>query len=143
MMKFVDKGKGYYLDDNGIAKVETAHNAIFMGYWAIQDRSGNWSETPVDVFYQPDPDVQKGHSHYFGIYRSYSANTWMICNAETAFCDPLYGVCCDTGEVIISRFRHDYVTRGNYMVDGGRDYLRSSQHPAVIVKVEGSNFVVE
>jgi len=32
----------------------------------------------------------------------------------------------DDGEVLVSRYRHDYVEKGPYMIDGGRDYLRTS-----------------
>jgi hypothetical protein len=49
----------------------------------------------------------------------------------------------DDGEVIVSRFRHDYVTKGKYMIDGGRDYTRSSMHPTVTVTVDEDSFLIK
>ena len=50
----------------------------------------------------------------------------MITDAASAFCEPITGLLTDDGEVLVSRYRHDYVEKGPYMIDGGRDYLRTS-----------------
>jgi hypothetical protein len=53
------------------------------------------------------------------------------------------GIICEDGEVIVSRYRHDYVQKGDRMIDGGRDYTRSSIHPSASVTVVDGEFVVE
>lgn len=50
----------------------------------------------------------------------------LITDAASAFSEPITGLLTDDGEVIVSRYRHDCVQKGPYMIDGGRDYLRTS-----------------
>jgi hypothetical protein len=67
----------------------------------------------------------------------------MISNAESAFSEPIAGVLTEDGEVIVSRFRHDYVTKDGQVIDGGRDYTRSSGGKFVEVTVKNGEFVLE
>ena len=115
--------EGYWLNNVQIAKVEEQYKAKYMGYWCTKNFSGGWNEQPVDVFYVADPDTSKGHSNYFGMYYT-ETDQLMITNAESAFSEPMVGVECNDGEVLISRFRHDYVMKGDAFIDGGRDYYR-------------------
>ena len=115
---------GFHFTTDEIAIIAKQYGAKYMGYWTIK-RGLNWSDQPVDVFYQPNPDVSKGHSHYFGMFRTFEGQA-MITNAESAFSEPITGLLTDDGEVIVSRYRHDYVEKGPYMIDGGRNYLRTS-----------------
>ena len=50
----------------------------------------------------------------------------MICNAISAVEHPIWGVVAENGDVIYSRFRHDYrwSPDKSVMIDGGRDYTR-------------------
>jgi len=106
-----------------------------MGYWAIKRDGGNWSEMPVDVFYQPNPDLSQGHSHYFGIF-TVPGQGVLITDAASAFSEPITGLLTEDGEVIVSRYRHDCVQKGPYMIDGGRDYLRTSGNAdSALVKI--------
>lgn len=131
---------GYWFKQAGIQKIEEKYGAKYMGYWCTQRPSGGWNESPVDVFYQPNPDTSKGHTHYFGMFvRDESV---YITEASTAFKDPISGIVTDDGEVIVSRYRHDYVTKDNFMIDGGRDYTRASMHPTVMITVNGDQFVI-
>ena len=136
---------GYHFSTDEIAIIAKQYGAQYMGYWTIK-RGLNWSDQPVDVFYQPNPDVSKGHSHYFGMFRTFEGQV-MITNAESAFSEPITGLLTDDGEVIVSRCRHDYVTKGPYMIDGGRNYLRTSGSNSdgklVRVTVVNSEFVFE
>ena len=133
---------GYHFDKNGIAKIEKHYGAKYMGYWAISGAADySWSEIPVDVFYQPNPDLSKGHSYYFGMYQGDQGV--MITNAESAFSEPITGILTEDGEVIVSRYRHDCVIKEDYMIDGGRDYTRSSGGKFVNVTVKNSEFVLE
>lgn len=134
--------EGYWLTESSIRKLEKIKNCQYMGFWCTRTASGNgWNHTPVDVFYQPNPDVHAGHSHYFGIF--YRNDAMYICDAKSAFDEPITGIITDDGEVIVSRYRHDYVTKGNHMIDGGREYTRSSLSPMASITVDGANFVCE
>jgi hypothetical protein len=133
---------GYHFDKDGIVNIEDFYGAKYMGYWAIYGSADySWSEIPVDVFYQPNPNVSKGHSHYFGMYRD--GLKAMITNAESAFSDLITGILTDDGEVIVSRYRRDFVLKGNYFIDGGRDYIRSSGGEFVNITVKNGEFVLE
>ena len=136
---------GFHFTTDEIAIIAKQYGAKYMGYWTIK-RGLNWSDQPVDVFYQPNPDVSKGHSHYFGMFRTFEGQV-MITNAESAFSEPITGLLTDDGEVIVSRYRHDYVEKGPYMIDGGRNYLRTSGSNSdgklVRVTVVNSEFVFE
>ena len=136
---------GFHFIRRSIERIAKEYGAKYMGYWAIQTKRG-WSEIPVDVFYQPNPDRSKGHSNYFGMYSAPGIGP-MITNAENAFSEPITGLLTDDGEVIVSRYRHDYVQKGLYMIGGGRDYLRTSSSNAdgklVKVTVENGEFQFE
>lgn len=133
---------GYHLNEKQIKIAEEKYGAKYMGYWCTKRLDGNsWNERPVDVFYQPNPDTSKGHTHYFGLFVQ-EGNLW-ITNAASAFAEPITGIVCEDGEVIVSRFRHDYVTKGDRMIDGGRDYVRASLHASARVTVDGDKFIVE
>jgi len=135
---------GYHFTTGEIAILAKHYGAQYLGYWTIKRESG-WSDQPVDVFYQPNPDVSKGHSHYFGMFRL--EDKVLITNAESAFNEPITGLLTENGEVIVSRYRHNCVVKGSYMIDGGRDYLRTSGNSAdgklVKVTVENGGFQFE
>jgi hypothetical protein len=134
----IDTSKGYHFKEDGIRKIEENYGAKFMGYWAIKTQNG-WSETPVDVFYQPNPDTSKGHTHYFGMYEK-DGVAW-ICDASSAFAEPIIGIMAEDGEVLVSRYRHDYREKDGVMIDGGRDYVRRSlTGMPVIVEIDGDVF---
>jgi hypothetical protein len=132
---------GFHFNKDGIAKIEKGYGAKYMGYWTTKRPSGQWNDTPVDVFYQPNPDLSKGHSHYFGMY--HNGLNVMITDAASAFSEPIVGILTDDGEVIVSRYRHDCVEKGDYMIDGGRDYTRASVGKFVNVTVKDGEFVLE
>lgn len=134
-----------FANDSYIRAVCTQYNAKYLGSWCIKDKNGNWTERPVEVFYQRNPDTHKGHSNYFGLFLNLY-NSVMICNAESAFSESIPGILED-GLVYVSRYRHDYVTIPDVegaFIDGGRDYLRynaSIDNKFVIVKVVDGEFV--
>ena len=140
MDMWIDKSP-YWFKADGIKKIEELKSAVHMGHWCTRAPDGNWNEQPVDLFYVANPDISKGHSHYFGMF--YRNHTLYITNGESAFPtdNNIIGVLADDGEVLVSRFRHDYQERKGAMIDGGRDYTRASS-PARYVKVDvdGSEF---
>jgi hypothetical protein len=120
------------------------YNAKYMGYWCTKNLRDVWTESPVDVFYVAEPDRSKGHTNYFGMFKR--GDTSYITDASSAFTAPITGILTKDGEVIVSRFRHDYIMKDGYMIDGGRDYLRCSADSLqtfVNVSVEDGEFVLE
>lgn len=132
--------KPYWLTEDGVKVIEEKYGATFMGHWAVKQKDGQWSNDPVDVFYQPNPDVEKGHSKYFGIY--INKGEAYVTNAESAFSAEITGVLTENNEVLVSRFRNDFQQKDGAMIDGGRDYTRSSgTRTYVEVKIEDGNFL--
>ena len=134
----------FWLNEDTVKVVEQKFGAKYMGVWCTKTRSGYWNEQPVDVFYQPNPDTAKGHTNYFGIF--YNGASPMICDASTAFSEPIYGLLTDEDEVLVSRCRHDYRAKGEYMIDGGRDYLRRSDEGDLVrvhVNEDKFEFILE
>ena len=140
---FIKTPESYHFDSKfAIQMVEREYKAKYMGYWCIKRDDGVWSEIPLDVFYQPNPDLEKGHSYYFGLYTVPGRGVF-IADASSAFSEPITGILTDDGEVIVSRYRHDCVMKGDYMIDGGRDYTRSGGGKFVNVTVKDGEFVLE
>jgi hypothetical protein len=135
--------EGYHLTKSGITRAEAHYGAKYMGYWVTKKPDGQWNETPVDVFYQPNPDLSKGHSHYFGLFLNKRDGRPYITDAKFAFSETIVGILTDNGEVIVSRYRHDFVQKGGHFIDGGRDYTRSSGGKFVNVTVKDGEFVLE
>jgi hypothetical protein len=132
--------KPYWLNEEGIGIIEEKYNAKFMGSWAIKRSDGIWTEEPVDVFYVENPDTSKGHTNYFGIF--VKQGEAYITEASTAFSEPIIGRVTRNGEVLVSRFRHDFQSKDGVMIDGGRDYVRSSlDGQAVEIKVDHGEFL--
>lgn len=127
-----------------IDRVCHKYNAKYMGYWCTKDQRGGWNDSPVDVFYVADPDRSKGHSNYFGMFTRW--NELFICNAESAFSETMDGIVNKDGEVIISRYRHDYRAGDICDIDGGRDYTKLTGDiknvERVFVTVDGPNFII-
>lgn len=135
-------GEPYNLNEEGLEEITEIYGGTFMGSWAIKDDNGSWSEEPLDIFYVKDPDLEAGHSNYFGIF--FKEEECYICNGATAFCEPMAGM-VDGNEVKVSRYRHDRVDSedGQSFIDGGRDYTRLGGNPDIrTVIVEADQFIV-
>ena len=129
---------GYWFTKQMISTVEQSKNAKYMGYWTRKTIGGSWSDQPIDVFYQQEAHPRG--SNYFGLYRV--NGKVYITDAASCFSEPIIGVVCEDGEVIVSRYRHDYVEKGDRMIDGGRDYTRQSMHHTAVITVEGDKFII-
>jgi len=138
---------GYHFKANGIKMIEEKYGAKYMGYWCTKSLNDNWNATPVDVFYQPNPDTSKGHTHYFGMYMQKWPDDphprMYITDASTAFSEPITGGICEDGEVIVSRYRHDYVDKKGAMIDGGRDYARTNGCKLAEVTLSDDKFIIK
>lgn len=123
-----------------IAKVEKRYSAIFIGDFPVKLKSGGWGDAGA-VFYQPNPDVSKGHSHYFGLVLSPDLAYWIY---DAAFIEgkEFIGVKQADGSYVWSRFRHDFREVEDGFIDGGFDYTRIGGNPkTVTLKVEKDKIV--
>ena len=123
--------------------VEQKYNAKYVGDFCIKTKHG-WSESPVAIFWQETPPVE-GYSHYFGLFSQ--NGSLMITDGSSAFSEPISGIVADNGEVIYSRYRHDfhYSTDNSVAVDGGRDYMRclgNIHNPHVHIIPDGPNLKI-
>jgi len=142
---------GYWLNAKGIEIVSEKYKAKYLGYFAMPQKNGNWTEEPFDLFYVENPDRSLGHSNYFAMFyqRNYdmSKGPLLITNGEKCFDEPFTGVMSRDGEVHLSRFRHDSRNIPGGFIDGGRDYLRlggeACNYPKVRVTVVDGEFMFE
>lgn len=122
----LESRKPYYFTQEGIERIEEMRDATYMGYWCGKTKSGSWAERPLDVFYVPNPDTDKGHTHYFGLLLNGLTKDVMITDASSCFSEPIVGL-VENDIVYVSRYRHDYVnTPSGGSIDGGRDYTKTS-----------------
>lgn len=105
--------------------VEEMYKATFVGDFCLKLRDGSWTDHPIAIFYQPNPDIEAGHSHYFGVHVTHQ-NQIYLTDGKSAFENGITGAIADNGEVIFSRFRHNFVSSqdGSISIDGGRDYTK-------------------
>lgn len=111
-----------------IKKIEEHYSAKYLLDLCVKNSKDIWSENPISIFYNPIPDIEAGHSHYFGIF--IRGGQTIICNAQSVADVDWYGVIDDNGIVYLSRYRHDYrETQEGYFIDGGQDYQRCNKPP--------------
>lgn len=131
-------------------RVEDVRQCRYVGDFCLRTRDGGWSEQPAAVFWQetpPDPS----YSNYFGLTRRMEIGengpqwgalliTGAGCVAEGVW----WGQRAADGEIIYSRWRHDYrrSADGTAMVDGGRDYFKSAGTDPVCLRVSGPDLVL-
>ena len=98
------------------------------------------SDVPVDVFYRATPHPQFGN-HYFGIYWDHVRDCTMITNADIV--ESLeFGMIEVDGKYYYSQSHHDYKVVGDKMIDGGRQYIRSSGG-AVTMQIKNGKFYIK
>jgi len=95
------------------------------------------SDVPVDVFYRETPHPEFGN-RYFGLYYDNYRDAVMITNADRVEGYEFGCVENDSGELEYSQSHHDYkkFSNGN-MIDGGRQYIRSSGTYEVYNAIDG------
>ena len=112
-----------FLKPEGIKIIEEKYNAKYVFESCIKNKD-SWCNFPVAIFYTEEAHPQG--SNYFGIYVDERRINFLITNGISAT-EPFDGLQIDD-DVIYSRYRHDYRTLGEGMVDGGRDYFKRSLH---------------
>lgn len=125
--------------------------ARYCGLFAVQGKSGAWSETPVDVFYAPNRAEGSLNPEYFGLFihrcleeQVARANAFfarlendppinvkaiprlVICDASSVAQHEWSGATARNGDIVISRWRHDFRPSrdGTITVNGGADYRK-------------------
>ena len=94
------------------------------------------SDVPVDVFYRETPHPQFGN-RYLALYHDYHGRV-MISNADKVEELEFGMVVNDEGDWEYSQSHHDYKSFNNgSMIDGGRQYIRSSGFHEVYKIVDG------
>jgi hypothetical protein len=112
-----------------IPKVEEKYKALFIGEFPVKLMSGGWGPAGA-VFYQPNPDITKGHKKLFGLY--FSRDTATIYDASYLEGVLFTGVALDDDTFVWSRDRHDYREVHGGAIDGGFDYLRVLGSPKTV-----------
>lgn len=120
-----------------IPRVEAAYGKLgvcrFVGMLCLKQGKG-FTDSPVAVFWQEKPALSE-YSNYFGITTRHSEA--LIMSAASVAEGFWEGRMSKTGEVLFSRFRHDYRQSrdATVVVDGGRDYFRGRGGTPVLLRV--------
>ena len=139
MSVWINAGTPELFTADQIAVIEQMRASTYVADLCVGTRYG-WSEQPVAVFWQPEPP--NGYANHFGIFRR--EGRLFITGAGCTVEGTWFGVQGRSGEVIFSRYRHDYRTTadGTAWCDGGRDYFRGDGGEAVELRLEGPRFVL-
>lgn len=125
------------------AKVEqlyTEKDGVPVKYVCTTDLRN--SDVPVDVFYRATPHPQFGN-RYFGLFNHPIYNHLMITDADIVEELEFGMVENDEGNLVYSESHHSYKAfKNGNMIDGGRQYIRSSGGARVYVVRDGE-FVEE
>lgn len=121
------------LAEKGIAYFEEKYPSVYVADLCLKDKYGNWANEPAAIFYQETPP-QPGYSHYFAVV--VRGTQTFITSGESAVSEPITGIEADNGEVIFSRYRHDFreSTDKSVFIDGGRDYTKHN-NPSRLVEI--------
>ena len=132
-----------------IAGIEDHYSAKYVCETCVKGPKG-WVNTSVSIFYQPDLEkVPEGGSQWFGLFfrpdHAPGVPALMICNAISAVENDIEGIVANNGDVIYSRYRHDYrfSPDGSVMIDGGRDYTRNNGGgPIVTLQIQDDELCI-
>lgn len=117
------------LTEDGIKKVLEVYGASYIGRFDLE--RGSMDVTIMgDVFYQPNPDTSKGHTHYFALFHHPLTEDLLITNASFIVDREYPAIKFGEDDYLVSRGRHDYVSRDGVFLDGGASYTRCNpDHP--------------
>ena len=97
------------------------------------------SDVPVDVFYRATPHPEFGN-RYFGLYHDNFRGHLMITNADIVE-ELEFGMIEHDGKYYYSQSHHDYKVVEGKMIDGGRQYIKSSGS-AVAMRINNGKFYI-
>lgn len=131
----INTGEPQAIQQANIETIEKHYDGKYLGDFCLKAEGGGWANKPVAIFYQYQPRPDIAESPYFGIYWKPVDITdpdsdcdLTITDGSSAFSEPIQCVIADNGEIIYSRYRHDYreSSDGSVTIDGGRDYHHGS-----------------
>ena len=123
-------------DTAKVEKIYSEKDCVDVKYVCTTDLRA--SDVPVDVFYRETPHPEFGN-RYFGIYHDHMRGCTMITNADIVESFE-FGMIEVDGVYYYSQSHHDYKEVGAKMIDGGRQYVRSSGGD-VIMKIRNGKFI--
>lgn len=124
-------------DTDKVCETYSQRDGVDITYVCTTDLRA--SDTPVDVFYRETPHPQFGN-RYFGIYYDYYRDGTFIIGADVVE-ELEFGMIQDNeGTYHYSQSHHDYKEIDGQMIDGGRQYIRSSGVTTVF-KVKDGQFI--
>jgi hypothetical protein len=112
----------YVLTKEGVKKVEELKNAK----WLLDTEHKG---VPVSVFWQDVPHPKGSNFFALYYYDAGGVDTLMIIDGAFITKQKIKAVMLLNGDVIYSRYRHDYFEHRGIAIDGGRDYLKVSGDP--------------
>lgn len=123
-----------------IDAVEKKYNATYVAELCLKF-NGSWVNSPAYVFYQEKPPVED-YSHYFALIIKPSGA--FITSGASAVEGTIWAVEADDGEIIYSSYRHDYHQSKDksVIIDGGRDYIKSSTNKVIGLEIKEGKFVL-
>jgi hypothetical protein len=143
MIPEINHGKPYNSNID-ISYFEKKYNAKYVCELSIMAKRG-WAASPAQIYYQEEPP-QEGYSNYFAIVQQ--EGQVFITTGASVVGIPIHGVMLKSGEVIYSRYGHDYrsASTGDVSVDGGLEYMRilgdPSTYDRVTLTIKGPELVL-
>lgn len=128
-----------FLDIAKVEKLYSEKDGVDVKYVCTTDIKQ--SDSPIDVFYRETPHPEFGN-RYFGLFYDNYVGRLFILNADSVE-DLDFGMIEHEGVYYYSKSHHDCKVVGDKMIDGGREYIRSGDHPVIPMKVKDGNFVVQ
>jgi len=127
----------YQFDREKIESHYTEKDGVPVKYVCTTDLKA--SDRPVDIYYRATPHPEFGN-RYFGLYNDRMNDRMMICNADIVE-DFEFGMIKDKdNHWYYSSSHHDCLFIEGKMVDGGRQYIRSTGLDGVF-KIKNGRFV--
>jgi hypothetical protein len=131
-----------FLSPKKIEVVEEYYGAKYVCETCLYGKHGQWLNFPAAIFYTEG--AHPDGSNYFALFFDPSSDRVKICDGLKHVCGYFNAVVADDGEVLYSRYRHDYRRSkdGSVMVDGGRDYFRYEAKTVVLLAVNKDKLVI-
>ena len=134
MGRIMDIKHPYQFDREKVESHYTEKDGVLVKYVCTTDLKA--SDVPVDVYYRATPHPEFGN-RYFGLYHDNVRGHMMICNADIVE-DFEFGMIKDSdNNWYYSSSHHDCIFIEDKMIDGGRQYIRSSGLDGVFKIVDG------
>lgn len=133
--------KTYFFNPEIISIIEEKYGVKYICETCIKTK-GYWRNEPSLIFYSKKPHPEG--SNYLSVSRQ--NNSFVLSNGISAT-EPFAGVQAKNGEIIYSRFRHDFRTSSDksVFIDGGREYTRiiGDQSPSLVQLIIAKDKVVQ